>query len=243
MDDDPKNVYLFTTCLVDQVFPEVGAAVVRLLRRAGVEVVYPEGQVCCGQPFFNSGFLKEARDLAQQTIELLADADAVVIPSGSCTLMIRHEYPQLFSHQPEMAARAKALASKTFELTEFLVRFPMLFSSDPDRDHQPVTYHDSCHMCRGLGVRQAPRKLLQAAGYRIEEMEESDRCCGFGGVFFARMPELSEAMAEEKLLRSGQSGSCQVVTADPGCLMRMRQSESQGLHIRHIAEVLEEASR
>ena len=202
-----QKVYLFTTCLVDQVYPQVGIAVIRLLRRVGAQVIYPEAQVCCGQPFYNSGFIEEAKRLAQQNIDLLQDADAVVIPSGSCTAMIRLEYPKLFADQPEMFNKAKQLAAKTFELTEFLSEYLDLFSEIPPGSRGELTYHDSCHMCRGLKVRREPRTLIQASGFDLKEMEQSDRCCGFGGVFLARMPEVSHAISMQKLKLAADSGA------------------------------------
>jgi L-lactate dehydrogenase complex protein LldE len=237
------KVTLFTTCLVDQAFPQVGAAVVRLLRRGGFEVCYPADQVCCGQPFYNSGFSDEARKLAEHTIRVLEDAEAVVIPSGSCTAMIRHEYPKLYADQPEMATKVSDLAAKTFELTEFIAANSTLLATHTPGSNGSLTYHDSCHMCRSLGVREQPRQLLWAAGYRITEMEESDRCCGFGGVFYARLPEISEAMGERKIELAARSGASRVATADPGCLMRMQQSNDSDLEIMHIAEILDEVWR
>ena len=237
------TVQLFTTCLVDQVYPEIGAATVRLLRSAGLKVVYPEKQVCCGQPFYNSGFSDEGRKLARQTIEALQDAEAVVIPSGSCTTMFRHEYPKLFSDDPEWLTRAQSLAERTFELTEFLSGLPSLFAGQDRVDRGTVTYHDSCHMNRFLGIKEPPRQQLRAAGYQIQEMEESEVCCGFGGVFYARMPEISQAMAKHKLTLAGLSGAPLVATADPGCLMRMQQEGDRTVEIRHVAILLEEALR
>jgi L-lactate dehydrogenase complex protein LldE len=238
-----NTVHLFTTCLVDQVYPQIGVAVVKLLRRSGFDVVYPPDQVCCGQPFYNSGYHQEARKLASQTIAVLEDAENVVIPSGSCTAMIRHEYPKLFAGQSEMLEKAESLAAKTFEFTKFLTEKTKLFTENSPEPESEITYHDSCHMCRNLGIRQPPRELLQRSGYQVKEMEESDRCCGFGGVFFARMPEISQAMAAEKLRNAAQSGAQQVVTADPGCIMRMQQDPDREIEIKHIAEVLEEATQ
>jgi L-lactate dehydrogenase complex protein LldE len=235
------KLYLFTTCLVDQVYPQVGAAVVRLLRKVGAEVVYPEDQICCGQPFYNSGFNKEAKKLAMQNIEMLWDADAVVIPSGSCTAMIRLEYPKLFADQPGLLEKASQLANKTFELTEFLSGYQELFSSCLPNSLGEVTYHDSCHMCRSLKIREEPRVLLQTSGYQLREMDQSDRCCGFGGIFMARMPELSQAIAKQKLKRGAASGAPVVVTADPGCLMRMQLDADDQLTIKHVAQLLDEA--
>lgn len=236
-------VALFSTCLVDQVLPEIGVATVRLLRRAGYQVEFPEGQTCCGQPFFNSGFQDEAKKLAKRTIEVLEEYPVVVIPSGSCTTMIRKEYLHLFEDDPIWFDRAKALAEKTFELTEFLARNDLL-EVKHSYEGESVTYHDSCHMCRSLGIKDQPRKLLKQAGYTIEEMGESDRCCGFGGLFSARMPEVSGAMTKEKLTQANQTGASMLVSADPGCLMHMRENKNGAeIQLKHIAEVLEKATR
>lgn len=243
--DQATNITaLFTTCVVDQILPEVGVATVKVLRRAGFEVAYPEDQTCCGQPFFNSGFLPEARRLAKQTIEILEPYSAVVIPSGSCTAMIRKEYGHLFVDQPAWQERANELAKKTFELTEFLTREVEI--RWPDRqDSTPVTYHDSCHMCRTLGIKEPPRQLLKQAGYAIHEMEEPDRCCGFGGVFSVRMPEASGAMTAEKIAQAKNTTAGLVVTSDPGCMMQMKGhlDDDPNLKVKHIAEVLEEVTR
>jgi len=250
------KVALFATCLVDQIMPEVGVATVQVLRRAGYEVDFPQAQTCCGQPFFNSGFHDEAARLAKRTIEILEPYEAIVLPSGSCTAMIRVEYPHLLEHEPEWRERAKGLGEKTFELSEFLTRFS---DSADHRDLTPghltlklrITYHDSCHMCRLTGLRSEPREAIARAGCEIVEMSESDRCCGFGGLFSVRMPEVSRAMTEDKLRRASETGVGMLVTADPGCLMQMRRiSESanqqitnQQLSIKHLAVLLEELTR
>ena len=258
-------VALCVTCLVDQIMPEVGVATVKLLRRAGCQVDFPAGQTCCGQPFYNSGFRKQAAHLARRTIEIFEPYDAVVLPSGSCTTMIRVEYPHLLDESPEWVTRAKDLGAKTYELSEYLVQqlgwqaaqtslpqtsevsqtspqtSEVLETSEVSRQ---VTYHDSCHMNRLLGLCDEPRQLLQDAGCSLREMEESDRCCGFGGVFSLRMPEVSTAMTAEKLRQAAGTGTQTLVTADPGCLMQMRQlaTEEQD-SIRHLAVVLEELTR
>ncbi len=239
------NLALFITCLVDQVMPEVGVATVRLLRRAGRRVAFPEAQTCCGQPFFNSGFLPEARRLARQTIEALEPYGAVVAPSGSCTAMIRVEYVHLLADDPSWHARAVRLAEKTFELSEFLSQVCRWMPASPRGGEDPsaVTYHDSCHMCRLLGLRDEPRTLLRAAGRRVEEMAESDRCCGFGGLFSVRLPEIANAMSREKLDQARASGASTIVTADPGCLLQLRGLAPEGLTIVHLATLLEEATR
>jgi L-lactate dehydrogenase complex protein LldE len=239
----PK-ISLFVTCLVDQMMPEVGVSAVRVLRRAGYDVEFPPDQICCGQPFYNSGFQAEARRLARHTIDVFADQEAVVLPSGSCTTMIRQEYPHLFTDEPKYYYRALRLARKTFELSEFLATQTEWPPAAPVAQ-EAVTYHDSCHMCRMLGLRNEPRQLLQRAGYAIIEMRESDRCCGFGGLFSVRMAEVSNAMTAEKLAQAQATQTPTLVTADPGCLMQMRGllPPDSPQQIEHIATMLEKATQ
>ena len=244
--DRSKTLALFVTCLVDQVMPEVGVSAVKVLRRAGYEVTFPQAQTCCGQPFFNSGFQDEARRLARQTVDLLADEPAVVLPSGSCTAMIRQEYPHLLADEPGYYYRALRLARKTYELSEFLSQ--MADWPPPTATEtavEPITYHDSCHMCRLLRLRDEPRQVLRRAGYAIAEMEESDRCCGFGGLFSLRMAEISNAMTAEKLRLAAESAAATLITADPGCLMQLRGMLPEGseLQLEHLAVALERATR
>lgn len=246
--DKPLRVALFVTCLVDQLFPEVGVAAVKLLRRAGCQVDFPAQQTCCGQPFFNSGFRQQAADLARRSIEIFEPYDAVVLPSGSCTSMVRLEYGHLFEDEPEWFERAKQLAAKTFELSDFLVNqlgwLPDRPGNREKASEQAITYHDSCHMNRLLGLGAESRQLLTAAGFSLREMEESGRCCGFGGVFTARMPEVSTAMTAEKLRQATETSVTTLVTADPGCLMQMRGLASvDGPAIEHLATILEAATR
>jgi L-lactate dehydrogenase complex protein LldE len=261
----PKTIALCVTCLVDQLYPEIGVAAVRLLRDAGYEVEFPAAQTCCGQPFFNSGFQAEATRLARRTIEIFEPYPAVVVPSGSCVTMMRIEYPHLFEHDPAYAERAHQLAAKTYELTEFLAgqassqsavgssqlavaseQSTVTDDSPLATPHSPlITYHDSCHMCRLLGLGRQPRQLLQAAGYESVEMAESDRCCGFGGLFSIRMSEVSNAMTAEKLRQAEASGATVLATADPGCLMQMRglaSAAGRPLRIEHVATLLEKVS-
>lgn len=240
----PIRVALFVTCLVDQVLPEVGVAAVRLLRRAGCQVEFPAGQTCCGQPFFNSGFRDEARRLARRMIEIFEPYDYVVAPSGSCVSMVRAEYPHLFEHDAAWQARARGLAGKTYELSEFLVQVAGWVPPGPAAGTaRRVTYHDSCHMNRLLHLKAEPRSLLAAAGVQIEEMAESERCCGFGGLFSVRMPEVSNAMTADKLRQARETGTPVLVTADPGCLMQMRGLVSGDIEVEHLATVLEAAAR
>ncbi len=245
------RVALLVTCIVDQLMPEVGVATVRLLRRAGFEVAFPAKQTCCGQPFFNSGFRSEAIRLAKRTIEIFEGYEAVVLPSGSCTSMIRVEYPHLLKEWPRWYYAAQRLSAKTFELSEFLAKqagWPQSLEDEEFKETATVTYHDSCHMCRTLKLREEPRQLLQATGHAVSEMNESDKCCGFGGIFSIRMPEVSNAMTADKLQRAvettSSSENATLVTADPGCLMQMRgMANDDEISIEHIATVLEEATR
>jgi L-lactate dehydrogenase complex protein LldE len=251
--ENSGSVALCATCLVDQLMPEVGVAAVKLLRRAGCQVEFPPGQTCCGQPFYNSGFQKQAANLARRTIEIFEPYDAVVLPSGSCTSMIRLEYPHLFEESPEWQKRARDLGAKTYELSQYLVQQagwqPANKTSGVLKTSElsvppTVTYHDSCHMNRLLGLCDEPRQLLQDAGCSLHEMTESGRCCGFGGVFSLRMPELSTAMTAEKLRQAANTDSQTLVTADPGCLMQMRQLAGDDQNsFRHLAVVLEEMTR
>lgn len=262
----PQRVALCVTCIVDQLMPEVGVATVKVLRRAGCEVDFPAQQTCCGQPFFNSGFRRQAASLARRTIEIFEPYEAVVAPSGSCTTMMRVEYPHLLEESPEWRERAQRLAEKTYELSEFLVhqlgwdpsnQQPATDDQPPATGNQPptpsprppapspqITYHDSCHMRRLLHLKDEPRELLSGVGCLLHEMEESERCCGFGGLFSLRMPEVSGAMTAEKLRQAAANDAERLVTADPGCLMQMRGlAGDDGPSVEHLAVVLEELTR
>ena len=259
MDDSPNRVALCVTCIVDQLMPEVGVATVKVLRRAGCQVDFPAEQTCCGQPFYNSGYRQQATQLAKRTIEIFESHETVVLPSGSCTSMIRLEYGHLFKDFPEWLERSQKLAAKTYELSEYLVHqlgwelevnisnvapSPTTEGSKPEGQRKAITYHDSCHMNRLLHLRDEPRQLLQKAGESLCEMSESDCCCGFGGIFSLRMPEVSTAMTAEKLRQATETGAATIVTADPGCLMQMRELGGDNVpRMEHLATVLEEATR
>lgn len=234
------EVQLLVTCLADQLAPEVGEATVRVLERLGHRVRFPEAQTCCGQPAFNDGFPADAAALAARTIEIFADAAPVVVPSGSCATMIRHFYPGMLARGP-YAEPARLLAARTFELSEFLVR--VLGRTDvgarwPGR----VTYHDSCHLLRELGIRDEPRRLLAAvADLELVEMPYSDHCCGFGGAFAVKFPEVSSAILEPKVERIIATGADAVVANDTGCLLQLAGGlRRRGSTIRtaHLAEIL-----
>ena len=236
---DKKTVGFSVTCIVDQMYPEVGVAAVKLIRQAGYEVHFPEKQTCCGQPFSNSGFLPEAVRLAKQNIELFEPYDYVVLPNGSCTAMMRVEYLHYLENEPAWYERAKALAGKTFELSEFLVHCAK-WQPAASPNAPSVTFHASCHTKRLLGIHDEPRALLKAAGCNIIEMAEIDRCCGFGGVFCVRMADVSNAMTRAKLDLAMQTKADVMVTIDPGCMMQMQGflEDNNDFRIEHLATFL-----
>ena len=236
------RVSLFVTCLVDLLYPEVGEAAVALLREAGARVDFPEDQTCCGQPAFNSGFEEDARIVARTMLDAFDDAEAVVSPSGSCTAMVRNYYPHLF-HGTRDEHRAKALSRKTFELTEYLVDH---LGVDPaGRWDGRVTYHDSCHGLRELGLAGQGRRLLQGVdGLELAEMAWPDRCCGFGGTFSLRLPDVATAMADDKLAQADATDADVMVTGDSGCLMHLvGRAGRTGAKARpmHVAVLLAQA--
>jgi L-lactate dehydrogenase complex protein LldE len=238
----PK-VSLFVTCLVDLLYPEVGESTVALLRDAGVEVDFPASQTCCGQPAFNSGFEEDARRVAVNMLGAFEHAEAVVSPSGSCTGMVRSYYPHLFEGTAHHT-RAKALADKTYELSEFLVDVVGTGSAGGTWDGR-VTYHDSCHGLRELGLTGQGRKLLgDVAGLELVEMAWPDRCCGFGGTFSLRYPDVATAMADEKLTQVDATDADVMVTGDSGCLMHLAgRAGRTGTKARpmHLAVLLAQA--
>ena len=235
------RVSLLVTCLVDLFTPDVGLAVVGLLRRHGVAVDFPRGQTCCGLPLYNSGYHKEAAGIARHMILQFSGAEAVVVPSGSCAWMVRQEYPHLFADDPEMAGRATALAQRTYELSQFLVEILKVERVDSPFKGK-VTYHDSCHLLRGLGVKDSPRKLLCACpGVELLELPGADECCGFGGSFAVRLPEISDGILRQKIKNIRSTGADAVVACDSGCLLQLSGGLSRrGEPVRalHLAQVL-----
>jgi len=235
------RVALMITCLADLFYPEVGERIVRLLRRLGVTVTLPVGQTCCGLPLFNSGYHAEAASVARRTVAAFADAEAVVVPSGSCAWMVKHEYPGLLKDSGDAAA-ARRLAGRTHEFSQYLVR--VLGRTEFETDARGrVTYHDSCHLLRGLHESEAPRALLRnLAGVELVELPGSDECCGFGGSFSVRLPEVSTAILDRKLASVEASGAGCVVACDAGCLMQMKGGLGRrGSTVRavHLAELLD----
>jgi len=236
------KVALFVPCFVDQFFPQVGIAAVKVLRKLGHEVVFPTEQTCCGQPAFNSGYWDEARTLAHRFVDVFEDAkcDAIVSLSGSCTAMVRNFYPELLT-KPALAARLKKIRENTFEFSEFLVERTGVTDVGAKFDGK-ATYHDSCHALRELRMKDTPRILLAGVkGLELVEMRDTDQCCGFGGTFSVKFPMISTAMCESKVERIVETGAQFVISTDSSCLMQI-----QGLLDRreipvkslHLAEVL-----
>jgi L-lactate dehydrogenase complex protein LldE len=236
------RVSLFITCLIDQLWPEIGTSTVEVLRRAGCEVVFDERQTCCGQPAFNTGYRNEARGLAQRFIEIFesSDSDAIVSPSGSCTAMVHH-FHELFPDDASWRHRAEAIAARTYEFGSFLVN--VLGVEDVGASFQGrVTWHDACHALRDLKVKAEPRKLISnVRGTEFVEMRDSETCCGFGGTFSVKYPEISVAILDNKIDAIEQSGVRAVVSADASCLMQIggRLSRKQSkVRAMHLAELL-----
>jgi L-lactate dehydrogenase complex protein LldE len=236
----PPRVGLFATCLVDLFRPSVGFAAVKLLEDAGCVVSVPS-QTCCGQPAFNSGDRRTARDLALQVMDAFANVDYIVAPSGSCGGMIAKHYPELFEDDPGLRARANAFAAKTHELVSFLVDV-LNVESVKAAFPAKVAYHDSCSGLRELGVSKQPRKLLDSVeGVERVEMKDPDVCCGFGGAFAVKYGEISNAIVGVKADTIEDSGASVVLAGDLGCLMNMAGKLSRrgsSVEVRHVAEVL-----
>lgn len=229
------------TCLGDSMRPQAGVATVRLLRRLGVTVHFPEQQTCCGQPFYNSGFMAGARELAQHTIKTFTEDRPVVTPSGSCAAMIKVEYPHVLHDDPVWHERAVNLAARTFELSDFLVN-QLKVTDVGARFRGKVAYHYACHL-RGLGLKNEAETLIQhVEGAELMPLNKQDQCCGFGGSFAVRYPEISGAMVADKVDCINTTGADVVVSTDTGCLMNI----GGALHRRnapikhmHLAELLE----
>ena len=235
------RVGLFVTCLVDLMRPSVGFAAIRLLENAGCRVEVPETQTCCGQPAYNSGDRKDTRDIARGVIAAFQGFDYVVVPSGSCAGMIHEHYPALFADEPETLAKAREIAARTHELVSFLVDVLKVDRVDAAYDGT-VTYHDSCSGLRELKIKAQPRQLLASvAGLRLTELPGAEICCGFGGTFCVKYPDISERMAADKADDVTATGAGTLLAGDMGCLMNMAgklQRQGSPVRVRHVAEVL-----
>jgi L-lactate dehydrogenase complex protein LldE len=237
-----ETVQLLVTCIIDSLYPETGEAVVRVLNKAGLSVDFPTGQTCCGQPAFNAGMRWLSRSLAEHTIRVFEKTQgAIVVPSGSCTAMIRHGYPELFLGDPDWLQRVNTISERTYEFSEFLV--DVLGVSDLGASiSDSYTYHASCHLLRGLGVSHQPHKLLKAVrGGIFTELPHSEECCGFGGLFSIEHPEVSGAMLDRKIANIEAIDANLIVSCDAGCITNI----NGGLHrlgktqrAIHIADLL-----
>ncbi|SDP72974.1 (Fe-S)-binding protein [Desulforhopalus singaporensis] len=236
-----EKVSLFIQCLVDTMFPWAGEAMLTVFNRLGISYRYPEDQTCCGQPAYNSGYRHHARAAAKRFIEIFDDAEVIVCPSGSCVHMVRHHYPELFRDDPAMIKRARAIGERTFEFTQYLV--DRLGVTDcGGRFPATVTYHDSCHLSRGLGIKAQPRLLLEnVTGVNFIEMVDSDTCCGFGGTFAVNYPEISTAMVDQKIEHILATKAEVVTGCDVSCLMNIKgrlTRRGEDVNVVHIAEIL-----
>ena len=241
------RVQLFITCLVDLVYPEVGERTVSLLERLGCEVVFPAGQTCCGQPAYNSGYPDHARPVADRFLEVFGATEGpIVAPFGSCVHMVRHGFARLYAEDPQKLAAARALGARTFDLPSFIVDelgHDQVGGRYPGPEGTPVAYHDECHMVRGLGSVGKPQGLLEGVqGCTVVATERGDLCCGFGGTFAIKLPQVSTAMADEKLDRALAAGAQAIVSTDPGCLMHLEgraRRRNLPLRVHHLVDLLE----
>lgn len=239
------RVSLFVTCLIDAIYPQVGVSTVKLLRRLGVEVDFPPAQTCCGQPAFNSGYSDAAREAGRQLLLAFAESEYIVAPSGSCISMIHHYYPALFAGEPE-AREVEAFVAKCYELSQFIV--DVLGQKDlGGRMDAVATYHTSCHMTRGLGVREAPLELLShIEGLQFVPLSLAEECCGFGGTFAVKLADLSTAMADDKISHVEKTGADVLVGSDMACLMHLGGrigKRKVPVRVMHLAELLEASTR
>jgi L-lactate dehydrogenase complex protein LldE len=237
----PAEVALFVTCIVDQLFPEVGIAMADVLERAGCRLTFPPDQTCCGQPAFNSGYREEARQVARHFLKVFRDAEYIVVPSGSCTSMVTHHFQELFHDEPQALAEAHRTGARVWEFSQFLLE--VLKEEDTGAEmNAVVTYHDSCHALRELKIKQGPRRLLShVRGLELREMDIAEECCGFGGTFSVKFPEVSGGMVRTKIDSIMRTGAEAVVSIDSSCLMQIQGAiRRAGAPIRtmHLAEVL-----
>ena len=236
-----KNVTLFVQCLVDGIYPEVGEAMVTIFNKLGISVNCPSDQTCCGQPAFNAGYRKAARVAAKRFIEIFEDAESIVCPSGSCVNMVKNDYGELFKDDPKWFERAIQVGQRTFELSQYIV--DILKIDDVGASYNgKVTYHDSCHLLRSLGISEQPRRLIRnIKSAELVEMKDSDRCCGFGGTFSIKYPVISTAMVDDKVHNIIASGADTVTGCDVSCLMNIQGRLSRiGSSVKtlHIAQLL-----
>jgi L-lactate dehydrogenase complex protein LldE len=241
MAEKRARVALFVTCLIDLFRPTVGFAAVKLLEEAGCTVEVPQAQTCCGQPAYNSGDRANAKAIALQVIDAFAGYDYVVAPSGSCAGMIRQHYPEAFADDPALLPRAQELAARTWELVSFLVDVRGM-QAVTARWERTATYHDACSGLRELGVRDQPRRLLASVvGLGLRELPGAEICCGFGGTFCVKYPDISDKMVGDKTADIAATGAEAVLAGDLGCLLNIAGKitrQGRSIEVRHVAEVL-----
>ena len=216
-----RRVSLFVPCLVDLLLPEIGEAAFALLRRLGVEVVYHEAQTCCGQPAINAGYLPQARKVARHFLKVFGEDEAIVCPAGSCVVTVKHHYPELFADEPDWRTRAESLAPRVYELSQYLV--DVLGVEDVGATFGgKIAYHEACHVLRGLGVSEQPKKLVRAlTGAELVPLNAADVCCGFGGEFSLQYPDISEVLVAEKTENFINSQADALVLCEPGCFLNI----------------------
>ncbi len=243
--DIPDNVYYFGTCLMDMFYPEAGMAGIKLIQSQGINVIFPPEQSCCGQPAYNSGFPGEAMAVARKQIEIFHKNYPIVVPSGSCAGMMKHHYPELFANAPELD-RVKEFSARIFELSEFLVH---VMKIDLQDHGSPVTvaWHSSCHALREMQVTEDSKSLIrQLNKVDLIELQHEEQCCGFGGTFWLKYPEISEAIVKDKTQDVIQTGASRLLTGDCGCLMNISGALNfQDIKVKgqHLAEFLWERTQ
>ncbi len=241
----PKTVALFVTCLTDQYYPRVGVAITKILERFDCNVVFPDAQTCCGQPFFNNGFQDEASKLAKRFLEIFEPYDYIVSPSGSCVAMVREQFHEIFHNDPAWSAQMEQVRSRTFEFVEFLTKVLKVDFKDLSLpEPESFTFHYTCHG-RGLGLKDEAVQILKKIGNTtFTPMEKVDQCCGFGGTFAIKYPAISEAIVDDKVQCIAATGAQTAICNDAGCSMNISgMCSRKGIKtdIKHIAEVLAEA--
>ena len=243
-----KKASLFVTCMVDMLYPDTGMSVVDVLTHLGIEVDFPMGQTCCGQPAFNAGYRQESRQVAIQFLKAFKDAELIVMPSGSCGAMVRHEYPRLFADDPQWRAEAERVASISWEFSEFIVDgLGIMDINGRLPQTQTFAFHDACHGLRLLGLKQAGRTLVgNLENAAVVDWDDSETCCGFGGLFSVKMADISGAMLQKKIDHIEQSDATVIVTGDVSCLTHMNgglEKQEKPMRVKHIADVLAEGIR
>lgn len=238
--EKPEAVYYFGTCLAETFYPGAGIAGIKLLQREGVRVIFPPGQTCCGQPAYNAGFWWEARRVAEEQIKLFPKPLPVVVPSGSCAGMMRHQYPVLFADDPEID-RVREFSKRVYELSEFLVHV-LDIKLDDRGSPMKVTWHSSCHAMREMNVIEDSKALIrQLKNVELVELANEHECCGFGGTFAVKHPRISEAMVRDKVAAVQKTGAPMMLAGDCGCMMNISGAmahQKLPVESRHLAEFL-----